>query len=487
MLGAVMTRLTAWISCLFLLACESAPEEREEDTGPWDFSCVESQDLPPDPLVESALLKVPQQASTPNIIHLLDLAYDAQSERVYSAGYGGLYLFDLEGNSPSLLGYSNLVVELHKLERLDSDRVAVTNRDEGLGIVDVSDASSPTYLSLVSLADASGMAWTGSHLLVATHTGAIVSFVVDDEGQAEIVGELSGLGHPWEIALSGDWAYVADNSLGLGVVDISDPAAPELVGTVALPQGAQDLVVDGDRLYVATGASGVSVLSLEDPAQPELIASVETGSSVVSVDVADGLLWATDHAGLLAFDLSETEPAPLAFEETQEWAMHVVADGNRALVADWSRLGVYTLDTEVEAPVLDLSQEEIYLDLEGGQATLSLTNRGAADLQLLGAQVDDGRIALTFEAFTVAPGDTTTILLDFTGDGEGLEATLCLSTNDPDRPLSVLTVASSSAGSSSIAVGEPAVDFVLDDLDGEAHQLALQLGKPVVLVYFATW
>jgi peroxiredoxin len=36
-------------------------------------------------------------------------------------------------------------------------------------------------------------------------------------------------------------------------------------------------------------------------------------------------------------------------------------------------------------------------------------------------------------------------------------------------------------------VGEAAPNFLLPDLDGNLHELIQQLGKPVVLCYFATW
>ena len=67
-----------------------------------------------------------------------------------------------------------------------------------------------------------------------------------------------------------------------------------------------------------------------------------------------------------------------------------------------------------------------------------------------------------------------------------MDASLCFSSNDPNAPIRDVEVASSSS-MTNVAIGQPASDFVLNDLDGNSHRLSDQLGKPVVLSYFATW
>ena len=78
------------------------------------------------------------------------------------------------------------------------------------------------------------------------------------------------------------------------------------------------------------------------------------------------------------------------------------------------------------------------------------------------------------------------VKLDYANDGADLESTLCIASNDPDEPVQQVTLASSSSGSS-VLIGEMAPNFNLPDLDGNYLELARQIGKPVVLSYFATW
>jgi len=62
--------------------------------------------------------------------------------------------------------------------------------------------------------------------------------------------------------LLGDYAYVADGSGGLRVVDVSDPAHPTEVGFYATPGDARDVAVAGDYIYVADFVGGLVILRL---------------------------------------------------------------------------------------------------------------------------------------------------------------------------------------------------------------------------------
>ena len=63
---------------------------------------------------------------------------------------------------------------------------------------------------------------------------------------------------------------------------------------------------------------------------------------------------------------------------------------------------------------------------------------------------------------------------------------VCVATDDPDEPEWMLEVTTGAVGTNT-GMGTEAPDFTLSDLDGVSHTLSDQRGKPVVLVYFATW
>jgi hypothetical protein len=66
------------------------------------------------------------------------------------------------------------------------------------------------------------------------------------------------------VAISGHYAYVADASYGLHVIDVGDPANPRRVGGNSA-FAASVLFVDGNRVYVAAGEDGLIILNTYQP------------------------------------------------------------------------------------------------------------------------------------------------------------------------------------------------------------------------------
>jgi hypothetical protein len=66
------------------------------------------------------------------------------------------------------------------------------------------------------------------------------------------------------VAVSGNYAYVADGYAGLQVIDVSNPANPQRVGGNPV-FNASSVVVGGEKVYVAAGTNGLAVLNLFVP------------------------------------------------------------------------------------------------------------------------------------------------------------------------------------------------------------------------------
>jgi hypothetical protein len=74
------------------------------------------------------------------------------------------------------------------------------------------------------------------------------------------VGQCTGRGSAYGVAVDGNYAYVADWGAGLQVVSVSDPAHPTEVGYYDLPDTAWDVAVAGGCAYVADYDAGLQVL-----------------------------------------------------------------------------------------------------------------------------------------------------------------------------------------------------------------------------------
>lgn len=216
--------------------------------------------------------------------------------------------------------------------------VLVAGVSAGLQVIDVSDPQGPTVVGQVNTpGEGLGVAVSGSLAFVADGPGlqaidispvesahilqnvlpgrqvtcvaATPDLVVAaghmacwavDPISLEVVGELATSGTVWDVGLSGDFAYLADETAGLVLVDLAEPAAPVAVGTLALPGLARDVTVHGRTAYVGQWFGGVVVADITRPALPRLLGDSDAPLTASGVSVDGGLLYVSDSSrGLL--------------------------------------------------------------------------------------------------------------------------------------------------------------------------------------------
>src|SRR5439155_17255565 len=100
-------------------------------------------------------------------------------------------------------------------------------------------------------------------------------------------------------ALSGNYAYVADDAAGLQVIDVSNPANPQRVGGYDTSGSASGVAVSDKYAYVADG-NGLQVIDVSNPANPQRIGGYDTdGGDAKSVAVSANYAYMADgSAGL---------------------------------------------------------------------------------------------------------------------------------------------------------------------------------------------
>jgi peroxiredoxin len=468
--GAALADLTREVEVEVVTACASPPSDYV------------------DPLRLRSDINLIRETRFPRV-HLVDIEVDRESGRAYAAGMGGVLVFDVSDGAPVYLGAFQEPEEVLEVEVLGGDRVAAGHRDAGWKVLDFKDPAAPEVIAAIGQSDLGALTMGDGALYALRFGGVLETFAPDTVEKVHRLSDVAA--SPWAMVVSGSWGYIADHGQGIVVVDLSSPKAPSLTGTVIPAAGGlQDLAVEGDTLVAAVGAAGVEFFSLADPATPASVALLPFGDAVISVDIEGGLVWATSYNDVLAIDGRDVaNPVALGSHATPEWAMDVVSLGGAgAVVADWSKVSRYTADIDARAPDIDLRSDTMYFSDGDASAELVVSNRGGADLNLLGAELEDPRFELfvTAEDVVIPPGGSATLEVSFVDDGERLESALCLATNDPDQPVLEVSLTQTTAGTS-VAVGEAAIDFVLEDLNGELHQLSDHLGQPVMLVFFATW
>jgi hypothetical protein len=149
----------------------------------------------------------------------------------------------------------------------------------------------------------------------------------------ELVGHWDGAYWAEGVAVSGSYAYVADASTGLHVINISNPASPVRVG--GYDGDAWDVAIRGRYAYVANGGAGLVVIDISNPANPVYVGGCNTSGYARALALAGSYAYVADgDAGLVVIDISNpAAPFRVGGCSTSDLSMDVAVSGNYAYVA----------------------------------------------------------------------------------------------------------------------------------------------------------
>lgn len=183
---------------------------------------------------------------------------------------------------------------------------------------------------------AADVALAGNYAYLAIEEGGLLVLDITDPARPVRVGGYRLPGRTKRIKVAGSRAYVgADVSYSWGgcvgeqwrgsvaVLDVSSAAAPVLLGSYTTGSGIQDLAVDGDRVYIADPAEGLHVVDTRDPARPKVlsIGKVTAGGQGFCLE-GQQLYWAVQD-GWKWFDVSQ----PVSPRLVGEWPLDAPSDG----------------------------------------------------------------------------------------------------------------------------------------------------------------
>ena len=125
----------------------------------------------------------------------------------------------------------------------------------------------------------------------------------------EVVGSYSTT-LVWDIAVNGDYVYLADDSGGLQIIDISTPTSPQFAGSY--PNASiGGVAISGNYAYVSDYTSGLKVIDItpawdgNPDTQPFLVGSCTT-TEAWGVSVSGNYAYVADrHEGLIVIDITE--------------------------------------------------------------------------------------------------------------------------------------------------------------------------------------
>jgi hypothetical protein len=155
-----------------------------------------------------------------------------------------------------------------------------------------------------------------------------------DSLNVRLIGSCDTPGWASDVALNGDYAYVADYAAGLRIISVADPAHPVEVGHCHTPAEAFDVAVNGDYAYVAADTAGLRVISVADPANPAEVGYCDTPGLACGVVVNADFAYVVDASLRVISVADPANPAEVGYCYPPDYAIGVAASGDYVYLAD---------------------------------------------------------------------------------------------------------------------------------------------------------
>jgi hypothetical protein len=260
--------------------------------------------------------------------------------------------------------------------------IYVADYQKGLTILDQSTGNQ------VGTVDADGdtgsIVLSGDYAFLGDDSFGLYTVDVSDVANPTVEARIATGSMAQDVVVDGDYAYIADYLYALRIVDISDKDQPELVSYVQPSGFAHGVTKSGDYVYLSSYIDGVHVVEVSDPTNPNLIATYNSPGRAYETAVSGNTLFIADEQnGVEIVDITNPgSPTFIANYNTVGEAFGVAVDGNELYVADYQNdlvvLDISTLSTPTLLSSTSVAGSSMDIAVQGDYAYIATKARGMA-------------------------------------------------------------------------------------------------------------
>ncbi len=292
----------------------------------------------------------------------------------YFSDYGTIENVAISGNYAYLLTTVYLADEYHDM----------------LEIVDISNDTAPIYMSTYFGDDKESMnsiAVSGNYAYIADDYGGFMKVDVSNPSSPILANKYDSAGSVYDVAVSGNYAYLAESGNGLVIADISDQSSPIFTGSYDSSDDAYKVEVAGNYAYLDThwfcNINALHIVDISNPSSPAMTGLWSFDPDSYSTAVADNYAYIANYDVLEIVNVNMSNPSsPSVVGSISISALDIAASGNYA-----------------------------YIYAEGdGFVVLNATNPSSPKIE--GSYDVDGNIDISGSYAYVANGDDGLVILD---------------------------------------------------------------------------
>jgi hypothetical protein len=217
--------------------------------------------------------------------------------------------------------------------------MAVILPDFKLAFYELGQPGSITKLSKCKSYNASDIAISGNYAFVADDNYGMIVLDLTKSHQNNIINEYevsSGCEH---IKINGQYAYLGISERGIQVIDIGKPDTPRMVGQYQFPRELcgpiEAMHTDGNIIYLITRRYGLIIVDAGKPENPIMVGKIHIGYGCSDIDkVGNKIYLASNLDGIRVIDIKNaSRPEFIGSYETRG-SESIVVKGNYAYM-DW--------------------------------------------------------------------------------------------------------------------------------------------------------
>ena len=179
----------------------------------------------------------------------------------------------------------------------------------------------------------------GDYAYIADGSDGLEIIDISDPTAPTEVGQYDDGGWVYSVFILESYAYITEYDYGLKIIDISDPTAPTEVGQYFLGHGrALGLYVSGSYAYVASFSDGMLIFDISNPNTPMKVGQFDECGIVENVFIVGDYAYVPDGYSLKIVEISDpTKPTEVGqFDYDHGGLIDVYVSGSYAYAAEGS-------------------------------------------------------------------------------------------------------------------------------------------------------